>query len=152
MLKSPFYRPLRYKKHVVGFSGSRKGLTEPQRIKLEELIQSEAETLHHGDCIGADAIAHEIALALNLRIVVHPPSRADRRAYCTGPDVLVLAPRDYLDRNLDIVDECTVLIACPDGKEEKKRSGTWNAIRRARQARKRLFLVFPDGEVVVEQR
>ena len=29
--------------------------------------------LNHGDCVGADALAHDFAIELGLKVIVHPP-------------------------------------------------------------------------------
>jgi outer membrane protein insertion porin family len=55
-----------------------------------------------------------------------------------------------LDRNRAIVDSCDVLIACPKGPEEQ-RSGTWATVRYARKQKKRIVIIWPDGEVTEEK-
>lgn len=87
---------------------------------------------HHGDCVGGDEEAHEIALALGFRIVVHPPLNRSKRAFCTGA-FQVLKPKSYITRNHDIVDVCRLLIAAPKTEEEELRSGTWATVRYARK-------------------
>ena len=43
----------------IGFTGTQKGMTHHQLIKLlDELCSYSNIELHHGDCIGADAQAH----------------------------------------------------------------------------------------------
>ena len=117
---------------------------------------------HHGDCIGADAMAHKIAVGLGIRVIIHPPLKNDKRAFCHKESIIsnlgeaiyvsVVPPKPYLDRNQDIVDSVDVLIGMPkDIQEEEVRSGTWSTIRRARK--KRIPIYFVDastGEVQEE--
>lgn len=116
---------------AVGFTGSSQGVSPEQFNWLrDQLVRLGATELHHGDCVGGDHAAHEVALELKLRVVIHPPVNASRRAWCTGDEVR--PAREYLDRNRDIVDETEVLLALPDG-PERLRSGTWATIRYARR-------------------
>lgn len=128
----------------VGFTGTRNGLTDPQTAALATLLVSLAPlTLHHGDCIGADARAHEIALAAGWPIVLHPPSAHFLQAHCQAWTER-REPLPYLERNQQIVRECSVLVACPDG-PELARSGTWSTVRFARQMGRPVTVVWPDG-------
>jgi hypothetical protein len=131
---------------AVSFTGTRHGLTPAQRAALEAVILQEcgpAGELHHGDCVGADAEAHALARKHGYRTVIHPPDRDGRRAFCVADRVL--SPRPYLERNRGIVDAGGVLLACPGEAEERRRSGTWAAVRYARRTGKHVVLVFPDG-------
>lgn len=136
----------------VGFTGTSRGLTDEQREELYKLLKSIANqemgyggvTLHHGDCVGADAEADSFARSLGYRVVIHPPSNSKARAYCDSKGKsLVLPEKPYLMRNQDIVDACDILIACPRTADEELRSGTWATFRRARKARKPVHLLLP---------
>jgi len=123
----------------VGFTGTRLGMTSEQARRIEELlIELRATELHHGDCRGADAQAHDIAWRLGLNVVIHPPVNPRMRAFCPGP---CRPAKDYLERDHDIVDECEVLLATPRGPEEL-RSGTWATVRYARKIGRRFLVVF----------
>lgn len=98
-----------------------------------EKYHSADTVLHHGDCVGVDARAHQIAKEWGWDIVVHPPLEDGRRAFCFGSRVEVRARKAYLDRNTDIANESDVLIAIPSSKTEEVRSGTWSTIRRFRK-------------------
>lgn len=98
------------------------------RTSLAELAATE---LHHGDCVGADAEAAEIARELGVAIVVHPPDDPKLRAFSGRFGDTVHDPRPYLERNRAIVDATEVLIAAP-AKRAGARSGTWATIRYAR--------------------
>lgn len=113
----------------IGFTGTQRGMTDTQRTRVAELLKRASE-FHHGDCVGADAQAHELALALKIPIVIHPPENPNKRAWCQGG--LVLPPKPYLERNQDIVDQTEILIATPF-EAETLRSGTWATVRYARR-------------------
>ena len=128
----------------VGFTGTQVGMTVPQVRKLiAKLIELEPDEFHHGDCIGADSEANDIANEMDLSIVIHPPEDSKKRAYCSGKYVQLREPKPYMERNQDIVDECDVLIAAPKHGQEELRSGTGATIRRAVKAKKEIFILNP---------
>lgn len=136
----------------VGFTGTQIGCTDAQlkllRIKLARLaIDDGATHLHHGDCVGADAQAHAIAMEIGYRIVGHVPINGAKRAHC-GMDE-TRQPLPYLKRNAEIVSECDVLVACPKEMAMVMRSGTWSTVRRAVKARKPVHVCLPDGQLAV---
>lgn len=134
---------------IIGFTGTRQDLTVKQVIALERtLFKIRGRELHHGDCVGADHTAHEIGLNLGFTITIHPPSLNKLRAYCVGD--VILPPKSYLKRNMDIIDSSDVLIACPEG-PERVRSGTWATVRMARIANKPVVIIYPDGTVAKPQ-
>jgi hypothetical protein len=102
------------------------------------------DEFHHGDCIGADAQAHEAVLGFAREVWIHPPSDDRKREFCIGA-THVLDPLPYLERNHEIVFHTDVLIATPKGFEEELRSGTWATMRFARKQGKTVFVVWPDG-------
>lgn len=112
----------------IGFSGTRRGATASQLAQLEtrlvELHQPGAE-FHHGDCVGSDAQAHDIARRLGYRIVGHPPVQAALRAWCDCDELRRPAP--YVERDSWIVAESDRLLATPDG-PKRPHSGTWLTI------------------------
>lgn len=113
--------------------------------KLEELADGRDKGtyfLHHGDCIGADSIAHSLASSAGYEIIVHPPINPVKRAFCKGYH-LQMPPRGYLDRNRDIVDASECLLAVPKGYEEV-RSGTWSTVRYAKKVGKPVHLLFGE--------
>ena len=141
-------------KMVAGFTGTAKGMTAEQKRSLRLLFAKlpMLNELHHGDCVGADAEAHALGRERYFRIIVHPPDNPKARAFCLPEDGgAVLPVRPYLDRDRDIVAACDVLYAAPGQYEEVKRDGTWYTVRRAREAGKKIVLVFPDGSVKTEQ-
>jgi acetylornithine deacetylase/succinyl-diaminopimelate desuccinylase-like protein len=101
---------------------------------------------HHGDCVGADSEAHDIAAKSGYPIVIHPPSYNSKRAFCEKISTAqVLSPKWYIDRNHDIVDSSEIVLAAPGESTEQLRSGTWATIRYAKKKGKPLIIVFPDG-------
>lgn len=134
-----------------GFTGTQQGMTPAQKECITRLFSllPTMRSVHHGDCIGADADIHEIARAQKLWIVVHPPDNDSKRAFVTGYNEIREA-KPYLARNDDIVSETEVLIAAPKGYGEEHRSGTWATVRRARKQGKRIVIVWPDGRMTNE--
>lgn len=131
---------------VVGFSGSRNGMTEAQSTMVWECLKRlRPEKLHHGDCVGADAQCHELALREGIEIYVHPPKNEKLRAFCQGG--VVLESEDYLPRNRHIVNVVELLIAAPSTSSHDHWSGTWYTINYAKKRRKTTFIVLPDGSL-----
>jgi hypothetical protein len=137
----------------IGFTGTRRGMTEAQKESVIILLnQAGCTELHHGDCVGADEDAHNLALAVGIPIVIHPPNDAKLRAYCPGTlTVTTLATKPYKDRNHDIVNQTDALIGAPYQNENVTRSGTWATIRYAQKHAKPVWLVLPDGALALKE-
>ena len=138
----------------VGFTGTRAGLSVVQRkslVRLINTIRGEVTEAHHGDCVGADAEFHDICLVREILIVIHPPLQPFQRACCVGYD-FIREPKDYFDRDMDIVDETDLLIACPKTSTPVPHSGTWLTAGYARVTGKPIWFVYPDGTVVPYKR
>lgn len=136
----------------VGFTGTRHGMTAPQRralaLWLRQLFEPQAE-FHHGDCLGADAEAHDLAREIGYVIHAHPGNSASWRA-CKPADH-VYEPRAPLVRNSVIVNMSQVMLAAPHEARELQRSGTWSTVRHARKTSAPLVIVFPDGTYKLER-
>jgi hypothetical protein len=132
----------------IGFTGTRQGMTEAQRSALRGLLDGGAGEFHHGDCIGADSQAHDIASKCGYRIVLHPPTNPSERAWREAPGQRKRPEKPYLDRNKDIVRETVSLIAAPAEPEEQLLSGAWSTVRFARKMGRPVFLILPDGSVI----
>lgn len=135
----------------VGFTGTQRGMTVQQEKAFCDYLYGLYDTygrneFHHGDCAGADAEAHDIALKIGFLIVIHPPLNSWKRARCVDA-AIVKEPKPYLERNWDIVDETDMLIATPRGFEEELRSGTWATIRYALKRSKPITIIYPDGKI-----
>ncbi len=132
----------------LGFTGTQIGLSPAQRHELTDRLDWLAERgnwFHHGDCIGADAQARDIAASLQWLIHQHPPLDERKRAF-TAADA-VSEPKGFLARNRDIVKASELMIACPAQAKEILRSGTWATIRETLRQRKPLIVILPDGGI-----
>ena len=140
----------------IGFTGTRQGMTPLQSSAfccvVAKLLRDSTE-FHHGDCVGSDAEAHEAAaLVAKWTIVIHPPLNPRYQAHCGDLQsrfaaVKTLERKDYLERNVDIVDATDVLIATPASHSEELRSGTWSTVRYAEKLGRPITIVYPDGAV-----
>jgi hypothetical protein len=131
----------------IGFTGTQQGMTAAQKLALRSLLDGGAGEFHHGDCVGADDEAHDIANECGYAIILHPPTNGSKRAWREMPRHMMRPEKPYLDRNKDIVRETASLIAAPAEPEEQLRSGTWSTVRFARRQGKPVFLILPDGTV-----
>lgn len=135
----------------MGFTGTQLGMTAEQEDALREvLLQEQPDEVHHGDCVGSDAQLDRIAREFGAAVVIHPPSNPSKRAHCARPGDVVWEPLPYLDRDLDIVESSTVLVATPRDEREEVRSGTWYTVRVARRMGRRVVVIRPDGSLVRE--
>jgi hypothetical protein len=136
----------------IGFVGTHHGMTTPQRVCVHALLcglQSHSAFFHHGDCVGAEAEAHDLALELGYKVIIHPPTQNNLRAFCEGYYEL-RTPRPYLVRARFIVEESERLIATVyDGEE---RADTGRTIRLAWRRRKPVMIIYPDGRTDATQR
>lgn len=135
---------------VVGFTGTQVGPKDAQLLAFRKLLGmlKPISGLHHGDCIGWDAAAHDVFDIKGKFIGIHPPINPIKRANCVckNANQMVFERKDYLDRNRDIVDATDILIACPQEEEgEVMRSGTWSTVRYARKNRLPIIVVRPSG-------
>lgn len=131
----------------VGFTGTRNGMSQSQQDVFRVLLSSlKATEFHHGDCVGADNEAANIAHDLNIAIAMHPPLNTSLVA--GNPYVTKTFPaKGYLARNRDIVDEIDVLIGVPKERDRQSTGGTWYTIDYAKSKEKIVFIIFPDGKV-----
>jgi hypothetical protein len=123
-------------------------MTREQAGAVHDLLASQRDDeviLHHGDCIGADAQVHDIAISLDFWVVIHPPMAETQRAWRRGPHVR--APKAALDRNRDIVRESELLIAAPAEALEQPGSGTWSTVRYAQKLGRPVQIIMPDGSI-----
>lgn len=133
----------------VGVTGARSGLTAQQEPKLTQALTilrdgRGAMDLHHGDCVGADALAAEIAEDLGYRVVSHPPVKDQFRANQFSHEVR--EPTGYRARDRQIVDEVELLIALPNCYLPIPGSGTWYTIGYAQSVGRPLLYIWPDGQ------
>mgnify|MGYP003978242403 FL=1 len=108
--------------------------------------QPKLDHLVHGDCLGADAEAHQIARSLGHTVTGRPCTITKQRAFCVVDHQH--PARKPIGRNADIVNESEVMFAFPFGTKELMRgSGTWATIRYARKKEKLLYIIYPDGSI-----
>lgn len=135
---------------ILGFTGTRRGMTRDQRESARVWLVSMApEVVVHGDCVGADAEFDAIARELGIKRIILPSDLYEYRARCGGPGAIVFRPRAPLARNRTIVDLSDIVVAAPPGPEER-RSGTWSTVRHALHERRPVTIVYPAGDM--EQR
>lgn len=133
---------------VVGFTGTREGMTPPQKATVTAFmtkLSTQPSKGVHGDCLGADFDFHRILRSLGVEAYSRPCTLSHQRAYTDA--VLLASPDSPLVRNQRIVEDCDVLLVCPKTFREELRSGTWATYRRACRARKRVIVFYPDGSV-----
>ena len=112
----------------VGFTGTRWEMSEAQKTAVYALLDELRGlgcdlSVHHGDCVGADADFHIIARSLGAYTVGHPPDNAKLRAYCTFD--MTMPPLPYMKRNKNIVRSALLMIATPLEMTKHERGGTW---------------------------
>lgn len=147
----------------IGFTGTQKGMTDFQKSSLIELFELKKPTeFIHGDCIGSDKEANDIAVDWGIKIfTIFPSTIIKKRSLCFGlgnyiPNAYTefnyrgkivqvkWMPKDEpLKRNKLIVDYCQHLIACPKEHTHTLRSGTWATIRYAWKCKKDITIIPP---------
>jgi predicted Rossmann fold nucleotide-binding protein DprA/Smf involved in DNA uptake len=123
---------------VLGFTGTREGMTAAQADAVRGILRR-ASYVHHGGARGSDREAVGIALSLGIpadRLIEHKAKG--------------IKSADYLRRDRDIALAVEELVATPARMVEELRSGTWATIRYARAAGRLLTIVWPDGSITYE--
>ena len=124
----------------IGFTGNRYGLNSDQKDQIAIILDKYDNIIvSHGDCVGSDTDFHNLCVKYrnehpDKKIIIHiyPPNNRVLRGFNKGD--LHMAEKPYLQRNLDIIINSSILIACPvDKNKEELRSGTWSTIRNARK-------------------
>jgi hypothetical protein len=119
----------------IGFTGNRNGLRPDQEEQIKLILDEYKNIIVlHGDCVGSDTDFHKICVNYKNKITIHiyPPNNPMLRAFNDGDKVM--EEKSYLERNMDIVKNSDILIACPvDKNKEELRSGTWSTVRQAKK-------------------
>lgn len=132
----------------IGFTGNRDGINQNQAEEIKSILDKYDNIIvSHGDCIGSDTDFHNLCIEyrnahINKKIIIQifPPNDPKLRAFNNG-DILE-KEESYLKRNLNIVKNSSILIACPkDKNKEILRSGTWSTIRQARKLNLFIYLL-----------
>jgi predicted Rossmann-fold nucleotide-binding protein len=131
----------------LGVTGSREGMTLSQLTTFLRMIEKEDfEELHQGCCNGADEMAVIACYDKNIKIIGHPPTNhKELSETAVEKSSELMAEKEYLQRNKDIVDSSDILIAFPKGTQEETRSGTWSTVRYARKKNARIVIIYPNG-------
>lgn len=132
----------------IGVTGTRNGMTDKQKAWFHNFVYSldEPQMLVVGCAIGADTDAVVKANEAEWRIVGHPCDIESQTSQVVLMLSDILKPRKPpLERNKDIVDNCFLLVAFPEGMAEEQRSGTWATIRYARKVKRNITICWPDG-------
>jgi len=133
----------------IGITGTRSGMTPDQRQDLIDFlfdIKDDAEGseifFHHGDCLGVDVEAADIAEELGYLVIAHPPTNDKNRAFHDSD--VIATPKSYEERNHDIVNVSQEVFGVPHSLEEQMTgSGTWHTIRYAREQSVKLTIIEP---------
>jgi len=136
----------------VGFTGTQKGLTQEQQTSLGRLLGhlrkfdgSGDPEFWHGDCVGADTQATQLAQSFKYTTRAWPGDIAEKRGHL--PSNYMHDPQPNLKRNRIIAASCEPIIACPKEFTMQQRSGTWATVRYARQDSKTVYVIWPDGRI-----
>jgi hypothetical protein len=136
---------------IIGFTGTRKGMTPRQQAALNAEIMAYPDAVWiHGGALGADSELDRALTLLGRPTEIYP---AERRPW-TGnsrPGLTVHSSLPPLKRNRIIARLCDRLVACPAEDTPQTRGGTWYTVRRAYDRRKSILLILPDG-TLKEQR
>lgn len=133
---------------ILGFTGSRKGMTSPQWTTIMAMVHEfDSFQAHHGVCIGADREFHLIVRNVlpECWIVGHPPTYTKLMASLECDELR--DPKEFHERDRAIVDECDTLLATPNTYQPVAHSGTWYTIGYAKQIGRKVIIVYPDGRV-----
>ncbi len=135
----------------IGFTGTQDGMTPFQKKELAIFFWDRASiypdiSFHHGVCEGADEEAAQLSLYFGFTTIAHPPINTYKMSDFESD--FAHPPKDFLDRNKDIVDDCDVLVATPKEMEEVVRSGTWSTVRYARRIGRTVHLILPKEEAL----
>jgi len=122
----------------VGFTGTRQGMTDRQKLALSSLLyllhgdceeDSDDLVFHHGGEPHADQEAAMIASGVFWSTKKYRPAKKDAK--------------HLLERNHKIVDAVSILIAAPRSLAEEVRSGTWATVRYARKTMTSVIFLDP---------
>ena len=141
------------KNTVLGFTGSRNGMTPEQADKVIELIrQIEPVQAIDGMCIGSDAEFAKICKKLGIfthGFPGHYKNNPSDRSMVDPEGRDVMQPsQPHLERNRQIVGSSDAMIATPAGDDFKARGGTNFTIKYAIKMGVPIYIVLPDGTVI----
>lgn len=129
-------------------------MTDAQKDALRSFLETLPQqiTFRHGDCVGADAEAHDIVREVRpeAKVIKYPSNLPDKTAGKEADEVR--EPNEPLQRNKDIVRDSDLVIGAPRQQKEIPRSGTWMTLRETRRKNKAVVTFGPNGEGVTWKR
>lgn len=131
---------------IIGFTGTRHGMTDLQKEVLLNLINSTSaiqySLMHYGMCKGADDEAFDI-VRRSTKWLIHGHPPIDTKLFVDRVCDKIMKPAEYLERNRNIVNLCHILVAAPKETIPQKRGGTWYTIRYAESLNKPIIMLWP---------
>lgn len=161
---------------ILGFTGTRRGMTEQQIHTVIHWIEKfKPDSVVHGCCVGADEQFDKICRErgvprlglpgnqehMVMRLAQLQPSRPQPAADSTAgfsPENLAAdrigltleSPALNLIRNRKIVEMSQIVLSCPKEMSEPlatRAGGTWMATRLSQAMKKQLIIIYPSGEM-----
>lgn len=134
---------------IIGFSGTRKGMTKNQKKTVNTLLKYiKPVEVHHGDNIGADKEFHIMSRKLKIRIFIHPPIKNNMRAFCEIiKNDYSYDPKPYLVRDKSIVLLSDLLFIAPDNKKFKYRAYNSFIYNYANKHFKKIIIIWSSGQI-----
>lgn len=142
---------------LAAFTGTRKGMTRPQRERVLEALEALLpRRVAHGCAMGADRQVHKLLGGLALR-EARWPGGIPADLWPSTPEQVIWAERNQrardhlldpapaLTRNRHMVDGATIVLAAPAERGMQSRGGTWATVRYALRQGKEIRLFWPDG-------
>jgi len=135
----------------LGFMGSRGGMTQNQVHALTKVLKDlDVTEVHHNDVHGAAHQFHNMAnrIVMGASFIAHPPNTPKYRAFCNVSSSV--PPSGYLQSGKQIVDATDLLVAAPRTDCETRLGLTWKVVRYARNQKKNLLIIRPNGQYILE--
>ncbi len=108
----------------VGITGTRSGMNDSQLAAVFDFLQdADIVEFHHGDCVGVDIEAADIAKYHAIKTVCHPPIKDELRGFHKSDEFR--EPLSYFARNRKIVDGVDLLLVVPYQNARQETGGTW---------------------------
>ena len=131
----------------IGATATRDGLTNIQKSSISNwmLEAYSISILHHGMCVGGDEQINNLALMRGWETAGHPPINKKLLSDCYVDHLF--PPKDYLERNWDIVVASAVLLVAPKQRlrpRSNRGSGTWSTFSYAEILKKKAIVFWPD--------
>ena len=137
----------------IGATSTREGLAKSQFSSIHSWLfesSSSIGKLHHGVCIGGDEEINDMARMLDIWTTGHPPTNTMYMSRCIVDEML--EPKDFLNRDRDIVNVSRALLVAPKQNERPKTtrgSGTWYTHDYAVGHEVPTIIFWPDGRIEI---